>query len=161
MFKKILVGLDGSSFSEQIIRYASEEALQHRSEVILLRVLIPPVPTTVTEKGLQEHIPLNVPTPEQMKVEEEEALDYLESLASPMRELEIDVQCIVQWGDPEELIVDFAVENDIELIAITTHGHGLPRSLLRKVVFGAVAEYVLKNSNLPILLVKPTEEGEQ
>ena len=39
MFEKILVCLDGSSLAEQVVPYATEQALHFKSKVVLLQVL--------------------------------------------------------------------------------------------------------------------------
>ena len=39
MFKKILVGLDGSALAEQVKPYAARQALNFKSRVVLLRVI--------------------------------------------------------------------------------------------------------------------------
>jgi nucleotide-binding universal stress UspA family protein len=53
-------------------------------------------------------------------------------------------------GKPRDIIVDYANRNNIDLIAIVTHG----RRGLGRILFGSVAEYVVKHSKLPVLLVK-------
>jgi nucleotide-binding universal stress UspA family protein len=63
----------------------------------------------------------------------------------------IDVECVVIIGNPGESIVDYANKNKVDLIAIATHG----RSGIKRMIFGSVTEYVIKNSRLPILLIKP------
>lgn len=54
-----------------------------------------------------------------------------------------------------EAIVSYADDNNVGLIAIATHG----RSGLGRLVFGSVADFVLRESGLPILLVKPKRSG--
>jgi nucleotide-binding universal stress UspA family protein len=54
-----------------------------------------------------------------------------------------------------EAIVSYADENSISLIAIATHG----RSGLGRLVFGRVADFVLREAGLPILVIKPKKSG--
>jgi nucleotide-binding universal stress UspA family protein len=54
-----------------------------------------------------------------------------------------------------EAIVDYAEGHEIDLIAIATHG----RSGLGRLVFGSVADFVLREAGLPILVVKPKKSG--
>jgi len=54
-----------------------------------------------------------------------------------------------------EAIVSYANENNISLIAIATHG----RSGLGRLVFGSVADFVLRETGLPILVIKPKKSG--
>ena len=136
MFKKILVCLDGSSFSEQALRYASEEATATGKKLVLLQVA---------------NIATTLPEPEQIAAEKAKAKTYLNKKAKSLKEMGIDAECVVIFGDPGRAIVDYAEKSGIDLIAIATHGRGG----INRMVFGSVAEYVVKNSKLPILLIRP------
>ena len=48
-------------------------------------------------------------------------------------------------------ILDYAESNQVDLIAIATHGHGG----VGRLVFGNVAEHVLRESGLPMLVIRP------
>jgi len=80
-----------------------------------------------------------------------DALPYLETKAEPLRKKEMDVECVVLEGLASESIIQYAHDNDVKIIAIATHGH----SGFRRITMGSTAEYVLKNSGLPLLLVTP------
>jgi len=151
MFKKILVCLDGSSFSEQVLRYASEEATASSKKLVLLHVVMLPVVTPVGIPGDAANIAPMLPTPEQIVADETKAKTYLNKKAKSLEEMGIDTECVVIAGNPGTTIVDYAEKNDIDLIAIATHG----RSGIKRMIFGSVAEYVLRNSKLPILLIRP------
>jgi len=146
MFKKILVCLDGSRFAEQILPYATEVALQFGSRVILLEITIPPSVAIEPLTGYYHATPL-----EKIQREEDEAQTYLKRLAQRLRKKGLKVRCLTVPGDPGKTILRVAEENNAELIVLTTHG----RSGLKRLVFGSVAEFVLKHSSLPILLRKP------
>ena len=146
MFNKIIVCLDGSSLAEQILPYATEQAQRFGSKLVLLQVLVPRSATSL----LPENQPI-VAGPEAIKKDEKEAKEYLERLAQPPRQIGLDVDCVTILGAPGDGIVSYAAKNQCDLIAIATHG----RSGLKRLFFGSVAEYVLKQSGLPILLIKP------
>ncbi len=151
MLQKILVCLDGSSLAEQILPYATEQALRFGSKVVLLQVIGEPraIPSPVPG----EPVFILLPEPEQIEREQNEATAYLESIAQPLREKGLDVECVAQPGTPSDAIVSYAAESEVDLIAIATHG----RSGLRRMTFGSVADFVLRESGLPILLIKPRE----
>ena len=151
MFKKILVCLDGSNLSEQILRYVSEEASGSNKKVILLHAVTIPITTPVAIPGAASNITPMLPTPEEIAADEAKAKKYLEKKAQSLKELDIKTECVIVIGDPGSSIIDYAEKNAIDLIAIATHG----RSGLRRILFGSVAEYVIKHSKLPILLIKP------
>jgi len=69
-----------------------------------------------------------------------------------------ELHCSTQQGYPiGDIIVNYAEQNEIDLIAIATHGH----SGLARMVFGSVADFVLKNSGHPILVITPKETEQQ
>ena len=66
------------------------------------------------------------------------------------------MRTVVGRGEPVDVIIEQAVELDVDLIAMATHGHGrLPR-----MVYGSVAEKVRRRTDVPLLLVKATSHGE-
>jgi nucleotide-binding universal stress UspA family protein len=151
MFEKVLVCLDGSALAEQILPYIVGDSKKFK-KVVLLKVIAAP--------GID--IPLGVPgenpSPLQTKSmldhkqkELEETPDYLESKAESLRKIGLKVECVVLEGIPKSDIVKYAHDNNIGLIAIATHGH----SGIRAITMGSTAEYVLKHSGLPMLMVTP------
>jgi len=151
MFKKILVCLDGSEIAEKIIPFVREEALATGSQVILLRVVGIPSNLTVDIPGFPA-VPLRTSSmPEHLKKEDNTAKAYLKQVAQPMDKQGIQVKCETLMGSPGSTIISYINENNIDLIAIASHGH----SGLRNVLLGSVAEYVVRESDLPILIIRP------
>jgi nucleotide-binding universal stress UspA family protein len=58
---------------------------------------------------------------------------------------------IVRIGDPAAEIIKLAKEESVDLIVMGTHG----RKGIDKILFGSVAEKVVKQSKIPILTVRP------
>ena len=71
-----------------------------------------------------------------------------------MKDKGLDAEYETMQGNPGETIVTYADENDIGLIALCTHG----RSGLGRLVFGSVADHILKRAGLPILIIRPQEK---
>ena len=90
---------------------------------------------------------------EQVQREEAESRSYLEQLAQPLREKGLNMECVTVQGTPGQSIVGYADESGVGLIAIATHS----RSGLGRLVFGSIADFVLRESGLPILAMKPRE----
>lgn len=153
MIKTILICLDGSKLAEQILPYATQQALCFHSKIILLQVI--PEPFTVIP-GTPIATPIPVTSDNLIKKsfkEQNEAIKYLEKIATSLRECGIEVEIVTFIGHTGEIVVNYAHQNNIDLIALATHG----RSGLGRAIFGSVADYVLKSSNTPILLIKPKE----
>jgi nucleotide-binding universal stress UspA family protein len=54
-------------------------------------------------------------------------------------------------GDPSEEILNYIAAHGIDLVVMGTHG----RKGLDKVIFGSVAERVVKSSPVPVMVVNP------
>jgi len=154
MFEKVLVCLDGSPLAEQILPYVLAES-DCWGKVIMLKVLTPPEATLPLGVPGAPGVPVHTESMlERFMKELEEAPAYLEEKAQPLRKKGLDVECVVRQGRPGETIVNYAKDNKVKLIAIATHGH----SGLRQITIGSTAEFVLRNSGLPLLLVTPKKQ---
>ena len=147
-FRRALIPLDGSTTAEAIIPVALELALALDLELILLQVLAPVVPHV---EGMQR-VPVNP-----MERREQEAEAYLARYADSLCARGLRTCTAVRLGyDSAAEIVAAAREHAADLIAMTTHG----RSGLSRLLFGSVAEAVLRRSSIPVFLVRITEAEE-
>lgn len=145
MYSLAVVPLDGSPVAEAIIPFVLEIAGPLDLEIALVRVL-QPVPPQVIEGS--RHVVV-----EDVQARRLDAQEYLAALAAELRAKGIRAQTHVRRGDPPAEIVACAREIGADLIAMTTHG----RSGLGRLVFGSVAEAVLRHSHLPVFLMRMTE----
>jgi nucleotide-binding universal stress UspA family protein len=67
----------------------------------------------------------------------------------------VDVSCAIRSGRPDEEIVAAARDAGADLIAMSTHG----RSGLGRLLFGSVAEQVLRHADVPVLMIRHTAAG--
>ena len=79
------------------------------------------------------------------------AEEYLSSLADGLRTHCSSVKTAVLEGDPASVILDYATENAVDLIAMSTHG----ASALARWTVGSVTERVMRHSTVPLLSVLP------
>jgi nucleotide-binding universal stress UspA family protein len=154
MLEKLLVCLDGSPLAEEVLPYIGAE--RGLGKVILVKVVAPP------EVNLPIGIPGETLAPVstsarlgRFKKELEEAPPYLEAKARPLRDAGLDVETVVLQGTPSQAIIEYAHDNGITLIAFATHGH----SGFRNITLGSTAEYILRHSGLPVLLVTPRKHA--
>ena len=152
MFKKILVCLDGSELAEKILPYAVQEATHFDSELVLFRVFSESGLISLAVPGIPG-IQVNPGTVEQRVIEDEKVIEeYLNQLASRLQsENKLHITCDSRRGSAGPVIVDYSANNQIELVAMATHGRSGPG----RVVLGSVADYVIRHSNLPLLLIRP------
>ncbi len=149
MFEKILVCLDGSELAEQILPYVEAQALQFVSSVTLIQV-ISISSATIMGAGTTPP-PVDIIT-EQLQYAEKEAREYLQKIAQSLEMKGIKSEIAIPQGiNTGEDIIEYAKNNGISLIAIATHG----RSGFGRAVFGSIADYILRNTSLPLLVIKP------
>ncbi len=145
--RRLLVGLDGSPLAETILGAVAGLASRLHAEVTLLHV------TPVPERPA-------VPDPEaaldRMLAEEtRRAQRYLEDVARRLAQNGLAVRTVVAAGEPAAEIVRHAEREQIDMIALATHG----RTGVRRWLHGSVAEAVLLTAAVPLLLLRPPREG--
>jgi nucleotide-binding universal stress UspA family protein len=145
MFKRVVIPLDGSPVAEGILPFIMQIAGPLDLEVLLLRVVEPQMPEVM--EGSRYVV-----------VEDEatrlaDAEEYLRPVAAQLTGRGVRVRTAVRRGRPVEEILAAARETDADLVAMTTHG----RSGLGRLLFGSVAEAVLRQSDRPVFLMKLSE----
>lgn len=144
MYTRVLVPLDGSKTAEAIVPFVLEIAGPLDLEVVLVRVVVP-IPPSVVE-GIRDV------AVEDVEARQAEAETYLSGVAAELRDRGVRVRTVVRRGDPVTEIASAARELEADLIAMTTHGRGG----LGRLLFGSVAEAVLRTAELPVLMMRQT-----
>ena len=145
MFSRLLVPLDGSELAEKALAYAAYIAREVGAELRLFRVVTRPAPPL--SDGEMVIIADTGPT---VAEESANARQYLQMTAERLRETGIRVDYAIEVGDAATAIVEYAREQSVDLIVMSTHG----RSGLGRWVYGSVADRVLRSSAQPVLLVR-------
>ncbi len=152
MFERIAVCLDGSKLAEQILPYVVEQARRFNSVLVLLRIVSEPILLTPGIPGVAGGAVVTTRMGKQAEKEQKEAENYLKAVSERLQgEYQIQTECLTLLGAPGQTIVDYASNNQIGLIAIATHGRTGPG----RAIFGSVADFVLRHSRLPIMLIRP------
>ncbi|HBY95093.1 MAG TPA: hypothetical protein DEP84_14225 [Chloroflexi bacterium] len=170
MRHKVLIPLDGSEFSRQILPHMQRFLGPDGAEFLLLRVAPlpegltapPPRPSVIVDEyvlqeyessGHVERARHPIDLDRVLVSSRGSLLDELQGDVSRLCEAGYVVTATVRFGDPADEIVSAAGEEGADLIAMTTHG----RTGLRRLVLGSVAERVLHRVSVPVLLVRPFE----
>ena len=159
MYKRIVVPLDGSGLSLQVVPYARLIAKSTGARITLLEVLEPAqqpaaaaaVGAGVISSALEQ---ASIISPERWGDLRaglaDEARGRLEAAAIPLREEGIEVDVDVLEGSAASMIV-FEGERDPDtLIAISTHG----RSGIGRWVMGSVTDKVVRHAKVPTLVIR-------
>lgn len=150
---KLLVTYDGSTAARAAFPAAGKLARETGAEVILLRVHHPPL-------NLIAHPDAEFRDKQLQAIED----SWLTELEEASREIGGEVRSIVRrlgrrWNVVDE-ILSVAVEFDVDIICMATHGE----SAFRHFVIGSTALDVLSKSPCPVLLVRsdaPVGAGKQ
>lgn len=136
---KILVPLDGSEMAEAAIAPALGMA-QPGSALILMRAAEAGVLAGADVIGAQIQVV-------------REAEEYLAGVKAKLEKTGAKgVETHVWYGPAAPAVVEAAKVQKVDLIVMSTHG----RSGLGRIIFGSVAESVLRGTRAPILLVRPS-----
>ena len=146
--KRVLVALDGSSSAEAVLRFLLEIAGPLDMTVVLLRV-VEPIPAIVAEGTTHMAI-------DDLEGRRRDAEEYLAAIAAALRARGIDVSWQVRRGRADEEILAAAREGSIDLIAVATHG----RTGLGRLLFGSVAESVLRHAPVPVFMIRQPDAVE-
>lgn len=142
MYKKILIPLDGSELAKSALTHAEKLAKTFDSEIILFQV-VPFMPIY----GSPELV-----TPLIVDEKQKEATEiYLQGLTEELRQKGFKASAKAKTGQQVAVeIIDFAKENGVDLIVMSTHG----RSGISRWVLGSIALKVLTRAETPILLLR-------
>jgi len=142
MIKKILVTVDFSDLSTEIVEQVANLALAFKSEVFIIHV----VPPTPVYSGSEISPPVIIDySAEEWRSEQHD----LETMANYMKQKGIRAESILINGPITEVILNKAIELNIDLIAVGAHSHGF----LYRAFIGSVSEGLLKRAPCPILVV--------
>jgi nucleotide-binding universal stress UspA family protein len=75
---------------------------------------------------------------------------YLEKRQRELNSEGFACEAVLALGEPSDEIIKLAREKHVDLIAMTTHGH----RLISDVLYGATADKVRHQVNVPVLLLK-------
>ncbi len=149
----VVVSLDGSVHSEAALPYGKEIALAFDAELVLVRV----AETTQLYGmlGSEPMAPASADTFNEIGQRlVEEAQEYLAGVEEPLRKDGVKVRTETLEGFAADQLLALEREMSVDLIVMATHG----RSGIGRLVFGSVAERILKVGTTPVMMIKPKGE---
>ena len=153
MYRRILVPLDGSDLSEMVLPRVAELANSFGATLHLLQVI-----SRRTEMDALRLADIHAPQAgayamdkarEQIGLHNAKATKYLSGLASRLRDEGATVETAVLEGYAHEKILEYARENDIDLVAMGTHGYGG----FKRMLLGSVTDRIIRSGELPVLVI--------
>jgi len=143
MHKRILLTLDGSEISEQAIPRAVELARCFHAKLFILRVI---TPLAKSYRVGMAPVSAVMSAEEQLMVLADK---YLEKVIGNLENEGLEVHAASRLGIPYKEIINFANENRVDLIIMSTRGEsGFTRWLL-----GSNTDHVIRGSTIPVYVV--------
>lgn len=139
---KILLAADGSSYTKKALAFlvTNHEIAGGQGEVVVVNVqpaMPPRVKSMVGASAVQDY-------------HREEAEKVLRPIEKFLQRHDITFESRWAVGNPGVEIVKAAKKEKAQMIVMGTHGHGI----LGRAILGSVAQNVLTQIELPVLLVK-------
>ena len=138
---KILMGVDDSEFSGDVLRAVVAQFRAEHTKVRVLHVLqttAPPPP---------QMAPGYAP---ELDDQRKPAQELVERIANELRGAGFKVETAVEVGDIREKIIDRASDWGADLIVVGSHG----RSGIQRFLLGSVAEFVARNAHCSVEIVR-------
>jgi len=169
--KNILYATDLSESAQYAFSYAISLATQYQAKITFLHVL-PEMPSIVDSSGAMGYIGKK----RWQELQNKHHQDAKDALVGKRRDHHLirdilgqfsekvkddfeerndnDDEILVEKGNPVEKILSVASDKNCDLIVMGTHG----RSTLADVVMGSTARRVIRRSELPVLVVRMTQD---
>jgi len=141
MYTRILVALENSKADQSLLPHVAQLATLLHSELLLIHVADGWVARNYDQLKLADS--------DEMKADRQ----YLEDHAAELRARGLQARVHLALGNPPTEILKAAVQEQCDLIAMTTHGH----RFLADLIHGSTITAVRHKSHIPILLVRAVE----
>ena len=138
MYHHILIPLENSPADETILAHIKPLARMTGAKLLLVHVSDGWVARNFDQLQLAES--------EEMKQDRA----YLEKRSCQLAGEGFPCDAVLALGEPSDEIIKLAREKDVDLIAMTTHGH----RLIGDILHGATADKVRHEVDVPVLLLK-------
>ena len=144
MYKKILLPLDGSKRAETILPHVENLAVRYDARIIVL---------IVQESALQLEIDEVINAERYLQERAQMIKDitvYANKIINRFKEKDIAAEFLIGKGPVVQSIVKTAAREEIDLVAMASHG----RTGWTRTFYGSVAAGVLQNIDRPILMIR-------
>jgi nucleotide-binding universal stress UspA family protein len=138
MYKHILIPLENSAADETILGHIKPLARMTGAKLLLVHVADGWVARNFDQLQLAES--------EEMRQDRA----YLEKRKCQLSDEGFTCDAVLALGEPSDEIIKLAETHDVDLIAMSTHGH----RFISDILHGATADKVRHAVNVPVLLVR-------
>jgi nucleotide-binding universal stress UspA family protein len=143
MYRNIMVPVDGSAFSREAVLQGLRIASQSGATLRLVRV-----GTSTVLSGAPEAIPLENET--LRKIQASELADLYSIAAECRAHSTVPITASIQHGPVVDALIGYAKRQKVDLIVMRSHS----RKGFARAWFGSVADALIRESGIPVLVVK-------
>ena len=148
MYDDILVPTDGSEGTDKAAEHALDIAEKYDATAHVVYVVNTSAYSTLPADSNWESITAAL---------EDEGKEATGEIVERMHDADVDAVPSVEEGIPHKTILEYADNNDIDLIVMGTHG----KSGLDRLLLGSVTEKVVRASEVPVLTVRMVDGDEE
>lgn len=147
MLDHILLPLDGSPLAERVLPHAVSLTVAFGSKLTLLRVIF------------QDENPnfSGFINPMEWQMRKTEAEAYLKSIQKRLSEVDIESDVQIIEGKPAQQIVDFAHQNNVQMLVMASHGS----SGISEWNINSTVQKVLLRAKMPVMIVRSYQEPQE
>jgi nucleotide-binding universal stress UspA family protein len=142
MVKTIAVGTDGSDTAQKAVDFALDMAERYKAKIVFASAYVP-----VSESRLrkeQEDAPADI----QWSINPSEEVDAtLRKVEEQAKERGIAYASDARNGDPADVLVDVAADNDVDVLVVGNKG-------MQRRILGSVPNSVSHNAPCSVMIVK-------
>jgi nucleotide-binding universal stress UspA family protein len=148
-FSKIMVGIDGSKESVKAADYAIAIAKRHNAELIAINVLTSDIGYAYSSPGVESP---SLTIREIILLAQDEVKKWFDDIKEKANKNDIQFrsEIIMAKKSTVSSMLDYAEEQNINLIVVGTRGH----SGIKKMLLGSVASRLVTYAACPVLVVK-------
>lgn len=141
--KKVLVPVDGEGLDPRTLVFAKDFAINQGAQLQVITVLPysnkPSHPQLAHLEGVEGKALMDV------------SKEVLENAVKQLADAGVsNINTAILTGDPASAIIDYADEEECDLILIHTHGMGV----IKRFAVGSVTNTVVHHANVPVFVVK-------
>ena len=141
MYKHILIPLDNSPADHTILEHIRPLAKQLNAQLVLVHV--------AEGFAARYQNQLNLEDSEEIKKDKEYLIQWQKKLTGEGFKVKIHLL----YGEPANQILDLTEKEQVDLIAMSTHGH----RFIQDLILGSVAENIRHRTNIPILMIRASQ----
>ncbi|MES2809846.1 MAG: universal stress protein [Bacteroidota bacterium] len=154
LIKKILIGIDNSKYAENAAGYGFDIAHKFKAKVALVHIVEPVVmPYNNSTDPLMGTADLTMADTDIISIQNNASKTLIENTIKKFGE-GLEITCYSEFGDTADGIINCGKEFGADIIVVGTHS----RSGFDRLLMGSIAENVVRQSAVPVLVVPLVEE---